>query len=111
MIPACSVRSMYMALMCTVVRAGNLWALIILSASISACVVSKVTNERGASKEGRKEDQVLVQFRLSKDALSLPLLLGWTIGEGKCSSVTISLTQTESASVLHFVYTDLALLQ
>ena len=32
---------------------------------------------------------------------------GWTKGEGKCSSVTTSLTQTESASVLHFVYTDL----
>ena len=70
MIPACSVCPMYMALMCTVVRAGNLWALIILSASISACVVSKVTHERGASKEGGKEDQVLVQFRFNKDAPS-----------------------------------------
>ena len=39
--------------------------------------------------------------------LSLSLLLGWTKGEGKCSSVTTSLTQTESASVFHFVYTDL----
>ena len=39
--------------------------------------------------------------------LSLSLLLGWTEGEGKGSSVTTSLTQTESASVFHFVYTDL----
>ena len=39
--------------------------------------------------------------------LSLSLLLGWTEGEGKRSSVTTSLTQPESASVLHFVYTDL----
>ena len=39
--------------------------------------------------------------------LSLSLLLGWTEGEGKWSSVTTSLTQTESASVFHFVYTDL----
>ena len=39
--------------------------------------------------------------------LSLSLLLGWTEGEGKCSSLTTSLTQTESASVFHFVYTDL----
>ena len=41
--------------------------------------------------------------------LSLSLLLGWTEGEGECSSVTTSLTQTESASVFHFVYTDLVL--
>ena len=39
--------------------------------------------------------------------LSLSVLLGWTEGEGKCSSVTTSLTQTESVSVFHFVYTDL----
>ena len=37
----------------------------------------------------------------------LSLLLGWTEGEGKSSSVTTSLTQTESDSVFHFVYTDL----
>ena len=37
----------------------------------------------------------------------LSLLLGWTEDEGKCSSVTTSLTQTESASVFHFVHTDL----
>ena len=39
--------------------------------------------------------------------LSLPVLLGWTEGEGKCSSVTTSLIQSESVSVFHFVYTDL----
>ena len=39
--------------------------------------------------------------------LSLSVLLGWTEGEGKCSSVTTSLTQPESVSVFHFVYTDL----
>ena len=39
-------------------------------------------------------------------ALPLSVLLGWTEGEGKCSSVTTSLTQPESVSVLHFVYTD-----
>ena len=39
--------------------------------------------------------------------LSLSLLLGWTEGEGKGSSLTTSLTQTESASVFHFVHTDL----
>ena len=37
----------------------------------------------------------------------LSLLLGWTEGEGKWSSLTTSLTQTESASVFHFVYTEL----
>ena len=39
--------------------------------------------------------------------LPLSVLLGWTEGEGKCSSVTTSLTQSESVSVFHFVYTDL----
>ena len=39
--------------------------------------------------------------------LSLPVLLGWTEGEGKCSSVTTSLTQSESVTVFYFVYTDL----
>ena len=38
--------------------------------------------------------------------LSLSVLLGWTEGEGKCSSVTTSLTQSEGVSVFHFVYTD-----
>ena len=40
-----------------------------------------------------------------------PLLLsvfpGWTEGEGKCSSVTTSLTQPKSVNGFHFVYTDL----
>ena len=39
--------------------------------------------------------------------LSLSVLLGCTEGEGKCSSVTTSLTQPESVGVFHFVYTDL----
>ena len=37
----------------------------------------------------------------------LSVLLGWTEGEGNCSSVNTSLTQPESVSVFHFVYTDL----
>ena len=79
-----------------------------VSFNYSACVVSKVTDERGAGEAGRKEDLVSVQFRLTKMLpLSLSLLLGWTEGEGKCSSVTTSLTQPESASVFHFVYTEL----
>ena len=37
--------------------------------------------------------------------IKMPLC--WTEGEGKCSSVTASLTQPESVSVFHFVFTDL----
>ena len=39
--------------------------------------------------------------------LSLSVLLGWTKGEGKCSSVSTLLMQPESVSVFHSVYTDL----
>ena len=60
---------MYMALICTVFTAGNLWALIILSASIIVHVwFQKSPMKGGQEKEGRKEDQVSVQFRLSKYA-------------------------------------------
>ena len=40
-------------------------------------------------------------------SLLVQTLLGWTEGEGKCSSINTSLTQPESVSVFHFVYTDL----
>ena len=61
-------------------------------------MVSNVNKDGGRS---------LCSSVLKMFTLSLSVLLGWTEGEGKCSSVTTSLTQPESVSVFYFVYTDL----